>query len=63
MCNILWLPRTIKAANFSVDNSGEKDKHSMLLQHIEFEVYVNKHHIWLFEKKETDVKQSVVTIQ
>ena len=51
MCNILWLPRTIKAANFSVDNSGEKDKHSMLLQHIEFEVYVNKHHIWLFEKR------------
>ena len=33
-----------------------------MLQHIEFEVYVNKHHIWLFEKKK-HVKQSVVTIQ
>ena len=32
-----------------------------MLQHIEFEVYVNKH-IWLFEKKK-HVKQSVVTIQ
>ena len=40
----------------------ENDKISML-QHIEFQVYVNKHHIWLFEKKETNVKQSVVTIQ
>ena len=28
-----------------------------MLQHIEFEVYVNKHHIWLFEKKK-HVKQS-----
>ena len=47
---------------FSIDNSRENDKISML-QHIEFEGYVNKHHIWLLEKKETDVKQSVITIQ
>ena len=31
-------------------------------QHTEFEVYVNKHRIWLFEKKK-HVKQSVVTMQ
>ena len=28
----------------------------MLLQHIEFEVYVNKDHIWLFEKKRNRCK-------
>ena len=33
-----------------MDNSKENEKISML-QHIEFEVYVNKHHIWLFEKR------------
>ena len=35
---------------FSIDNSRENDKISML-QHTEFEFYVNKHHIWMFEKK------------
>ena len=33
-----------------MDNSKENEKISML-QHTEFEVYVNKHHIWLFEKR------------
>ena len=31
-----------------------------MLQHVEFEVYVNKYHIWFQKKKH--IKQSVVTI-
>ena len=46
MYNILCYQGELRQSIFSIEN----DKISML-QHVESEVYVNKHHIWLFEKK------------